>query len=332
MTEPLLDVRDLRVSLRRSGREVSVVDGVSLAIAPGEFVGLVGESGCGKSMTAFGLVNLFPTPAAHLAGGTVTFHGGRRLDGLPPAAMRRIRGAEIGMVFQDPNTYLDPLLPIGHQIAEALREHDFAGDVDARVLELLTLMEIPDPALAVRRFPHELSGGQRQRALIAAALAMNPKLLIADEPTTALDVTIQAAILDLLRRLRRQLGIGVLLITHDLGVIAETCDRVYVMYAGRIVESNTTASLFATPRHPYSQGLIKATLRPDRREALFSIPGQVPSPDSPPAGCRFHPRCPIAIAKCMGQSPELVSYDSGSVACHRAHDPAARTTWSASAA
>jgi oligopeptide/dipeptide ABC transporter ATP-binding protein len=326
----LLDVQDLRVVLSSGDGERAVVDRVSLGVEAGEVVGLVGESGCGKSMTAFGIVNLFPTAAARVAGGRILFDG-RNLSQLSADQMRSVRGAGIGFVFQDPNTFLDPLLPIGHQIAEALRAHDFAGDIGRRTTELLAQMELPDPATIARRFPHELSGGQRQRALIAAALAMNPKLLIADEPTTALDVTIQANILELLHRRQHELGIGVLLITHDLGVIAETCDRVYVMYAGRIVETAPVESLFAAPRHPYTQGLLRATLRPDRADDLFSIPGIVPTVRAMPEGCRFHPRCPIAVERCRGAAPGLAPVGPATVACWRAEEPAVHTTWGSGA-
>src|SRR3954452_20451394 len=288
INEPILDVRDLVTEIRGRRGPVRVVDEVSLTIGPGEIVGLVGESGSGKSMTAFSILGLFPTPAARSASGEILFRG-QDLRRLSESALRVFRGARIGMVFQDPSSYLDPLMPVGQQVAETLRSHGQRAGVQERVLELLEQMELPDPAAIARRYPHELSGGQRQRVLIAAALAMRPALLIADEPTTALDVTVQASILDLLARLRDTLGLSILLITHDLGIVAEVCDRVYVMYAGRVVETNEVHGLFARPRHPYTQGLLRGTLSVEAFSGdLFSIPGIVPNPRAFPSGCRFH--------------------------------------------
>jgi oligopeptide/dipeptide ABC transporter ATP-binding protein len=330
-TAPVLDVRGLVTEIRARRGSLRVVDEVSLTIGSGEVVGLVGESGCGKSMTAFSVLGLFPTPAARSVAGEILFRG-QDLRGLDELALRLYRGARIGMVFQDPSSFLDPLMPVGQQVAETLRSHGQRDGVEARVLELLTQMELPDPAAIARRYPHELSGGQRQRVLIASALAMRPSLLIADEPTTALDVTVQASILDLLARLRETLGLSILLITHDLGIVAEVCDRVYVMYAGRVVEANDVHALFARPRHPYTQGLLRGTLSVEAFSGeLFSIPGVVPSPRAFPAGCRFHPRCPIATDICRSNDPPLMARESGADACWRALEPVAADAWAAMA-
>jgi peptide/nickel transport system ATP-binding protein len=326
---PVLDIVGLRVALRDGTR---LVDDVSLRVAPGEVVGLVGESGSGKSMTAYAALGLFPTAEARIAAGEVRLEG-RDLTRLTPPEWRQVRGARVGMVFQDPSSFLDPLLPAGRQVAEALVAHGEAHGAGARVRTLLDQVELPQSVAA--RYPHELSGGQRQRVLIAAALAMRPALLIADEPTTALDVSVQAGILALLRRLRLDTGLAVLLITHDLGVIAETCDRVYVMYAGQIVETATTAALFEAPRHPYTQGLLASLLDPAvRRDTLFSIPGAVPPARAMPAGCRFHPRCPLALPDpCAATPPPLRAYRPiGADRCWRSGEPAAASAWRVDAA
>ncbi|CAG0972721.1 partial Oligopeptide transport ATP-binding protein OppD, partial [Gammaproteobacteria bacterium] len=259
MTDIILDVRHLITEIHQRRGWLRVVDDVSFNVRRGEIVGLVGESGCGKSMTAFSLMQLFPTPAARAASGEIIFDH-RDLLKLKPDELRRVRGAEIAMIFQDPATFLDPLMTLGNQIGEPLRAHQYSGDAQTRTLELVEQMGLPDARLMVNRYPHQVSGGQKQRALIATAMACAPKLLIADEPTTALDVTVQAQILDLMRDLRDQTGAAILLITHDLGVIAEMCDRVYVMYAGKIVEANTTRDLFRAPHHPYTQGLLRSTV------------------------------------------------------------------------
>ena len=324
MTSPLLEVRDLTVAVRNGP---VLVDAASLDIAAGEMVGLVGESGSGKSMTAYSVMGLFPTPAAFIAGGSVRLEG-RELTGLASREWRAVRGARVGMVFQDPTGFLDPLLPAGRQIAETLVAHGARSGRAARVRTLLEAVELPS-SVAVR-YPHELSGGQRQRVLIAAALALRPVLLIADEPTTALDVTVQAGILALLRRLQHEMGLAVLLITHDLGVVAETCQRVYVMYAGRIVEQNDVRPLFRAPRHPYTQGLLGSMLGPETRpETLFSIPGSVPSSRELPPGCRFHPRCPLALPDpCTAREPPLMPRVTGGAdRCWRAEEPVARDAW-----
>jgi oligopeptide/dipeptide ABC transporter ATP-binding protein len=273
-------------------------------------------------MTAFSTLGLFPTPAAQVAGGQILFRG-EDLTGLSPSALRLYRGARIGMVFQDPSSFLDPLMPVGRQVGETLREHGQHQGVEARVLELLGQMELPDPAGVARRYPHELSGGQRQRVLIAAALAMRPALLIADEPTTALDVTVQASILDLLARLRTSMGLSILLITHDLGIVAEVCDRAYVMYAGRVVESGPVEALFKAPGHPYTRALLAATPVPDptRRHGNRPLGGEIPSPLNPPPGCRFHPRCPLAQEISRTTPLPMVALAGGlESACHFAED------------
>ncbi len=326
--DPLLDVRGLSVDIRQGAGTLRVVNDISLRVARGDAVGLVGESGSGKSMTAFAIMNLFPSALAQLAGGQILLEG-RDLAQLAPAELRAVRGARVGMVFQDPTSYLDPLMPVGRQIAESLRAHGRTEGMQARVLELLDLMELPQATQVARKYPHELSGGMRQRILIAAALAMRPALLIADEPTTALDVTVQAGILKLLMHLRKELDLGILLITHDLAVVAETCQQVHVMYAGQIVESNAVAPLFAAPRHPYTQGLLGSILNPrSRAHSLFSIPGSVPIAGQWPAGCRFHPRCPIARdGLCDGVAPSLVSKGSGADRCHLSGEPIAADAW-----
>lgn len=314
MNEIILDVRNLVTEIHQRRGWLRVVDDVSFTVARGEIVGLVGESGCGKSMTAFSLMQLFPTASARIASGQVIFDG-RDLVKLSPDELRRVRGAQMAMIFQDPATFLDPLMTLGNQIAEPLRAHEYPGDPRARTLELVAQTGLPDPALIVNRYPHQVSGGQKQRALIAAAMACAPKLLIADEPTTALDVTVQAQILDLMRDLRDQTGAALLLITHDLGVIAEMCDRVYVMYAGKIVEANATRDLFRAPRHPYTQGLLRSTVSLESATTnLFAIPGTVPNLNELPVGCRFAPRCPIASAQCQ-QQPAFVANGASAVAC-----------------
>ncbi|MBI5305171.1 MAG: ABC transporter ATP-binding protein [Chloroflexi bacterium] len=314
MNEIILDVRNLVTEIHQRRGWLRVVDEVSFTVARGEIVGLVGESGCGKSMTAFSLMQLFPTASARIARGQVVFDG-RDLVKLSQDELRRVRGAQMAMIFQDPATFLDPLMTLGNQIAEPLRAHAYPGDPRARTLELVEQTGLPDPALMVNRYPHQVSGGQKQRALIAAAMACAPKLLIADEPTTALDVTVQAQILDLMRDLRDQTGAALLLITHDLGVIAEMCDRVYVMYAGKIVEANTTRELFRAPHHPYTQGLLRSTVSLESATTnLFAIPGTVPNLNELPTGCRFAPRCPIASAQCQ-QEPPFVATGASAVAC-----------------
>lgn len=326
MSDLILDVRHLVTEIRQKRGYLRIVDDVSFNVSRGEIVGLVGESGCGKSMTAFSLMQLFPTPAARVASGEIIFNN-RDLLKLKSNELRRTRGSEMAMIFQDPATFLDPLMTLGNQIAEPLRAHQFSGHIQTRTRELVEQTGLPDPGLIVNRYPHQVSGGQKQRALIATAMACAPRLLIADEPTTALDVTVQAQILDLMRDLRDKTGTAVLLITHDLGVIAEMCDRVYVMYAGKIVEANTTRELFRNPHHPYTQGLLRSTVSLEEANTnLFAIPGTVPNLNNLPTGCRFAPRCPIANEQCK-QHPPFVATVANAVACWNVERAAAEDIW-----
>ena len=293
------------------------VDGMSFSIERGEVLGLVGESGCGKSVTSLSIMRLVPPPG-RVAAGRVLFEG-EDLLAKDAEAMRRVRGARIAMIFQEPMTSLNPVFSIGDQIASAILAHSGAGRRDAwqRTVEMLDLVQIPSARQRVRDFPHQLSGGLRQRAMIAMALASGPALLIADEPTTALDVTIQAQILDLLRRLQAERGMAVLLITHDLGVVAELCHRVAVIYAGRIVEIAPVTSLFARPLHPYTRGLLQCLPHPSRfGQPLASIEGVPPDLRQRGAGCRFAPRCSYAVAACLRDEPTLEEREPGHfVAC-----------------
>jgi oligopeptide/dipeptide ABC transporter ATP-binding protein len=318
MAIPLLEIEDLRIQIRTRHASMIAIDGVDLTIGPGEAVGLVGESGCGKSLTALSILRLLPPPAVTIVGGRIDFQG-RDLLGLSPAAMQEIRGSDIAMIFQDPMTFMNPVFTVERQIGEALRRHTGLGAAERarKVRELLAKVQIPDPDRVARSYPHELSGGMRQRVLIATALSCGPKLIIADEPTTALDVTIQAQILDLLTGLVEETGISLLMITHDMGVVAGLCDRVYVMYAGKIIESADVRTLFATPRHPYTAGLLRSVLRHDeQRGELVALEGNVPDLADPPPGCRFCDRCTQALDKCTDQPPPWVSFGPGAgVAC-----------------
>jgi oligopeptide/dipeptide ABC transporter ATP-binding protein len=314
VTEPALLIDRLTVTI--GGR--AVIEDVSLAIAPGELVGLVGESGCGKSVTALAVMGLLPAPAARVLSGRCVV-GGTEVTALGPAALRRLQGERMAMIFQEPMTALNPVLAVGEQVAEPLMIHRAMARRAAldRAAELLALVGIPGGRKALERFPHQLSGGQRQRVMIAMALACEPRLLVADEPTTALDVTVQAQILDLIDRLRRDLGTAVLLITHDLGVVSEVADRVAVMYAGRIVETGPALAVMTAPRHRYTRALldtIPAANAPGTR--LPAIPGQVPPPGRRPAGCAFAPRCGLPEERCGAERPDL---DGGAhaVACWR---------------
>ncbi len=305
---PLLEVDDLRVSFATEDGMVQAVDGVSFSVDRGEVVAIVGESGSGKSVTAMTLMGLTRGPNAEFEG-TARFDG-TELVGATEAELQRIRGAGIAMVFQDPMSSLDPVYRIGQQIVEQIRVHDDVSKAQAaeRAAELLERVGIPRARERMRSYPHEFSGGMRQRVMIAMALSCSPKLLIADEPTTALDVTIQAQILDELRQLRNETDAGVILVTHDLGVVADIADRIVVMYAGRVVEQGTLDELFYDPQHPYTWGLLGsiARLDRDRSERLPAIPGLPPSLSSPPSGCHFRPRCPHAFEKCL-EVPELVA-------------------------
>ena len=318
----LLEVDDLAVSFARGGRRVRVLDGVSFSIEPGEILGVVGESGSGKTVTALSLPRLLGEQGT-IDRGRVRL-GGRDLTALSADEMTRVRGQDLAMIFQEPMTSLNPLLRVGFQIAEVLVEHLGVDRAQAkrRAIELLDQVGIADPDRRAEAYPHQLSGGMRQRVMIAMALACEPKLLIADEPTTALDVTIQAQILALLRDLRARTGAAILLITHDLGVIAETVDRVLVMYAGEIVEEASVERLFAAPAHPYTRLLLRSIPSVEaKRSSLDAIAGAPPSPMSFPGGCRFHPRCPLRIDTCVEKAParELAS-GGGIVRCWRKAD------------
>ncbi|GAA3447270.1 ABC transporter ATP-binding protein [Planomonospora venezuelensis] len=304
----LLDVRDLTVVFRQRGRaDVRAVDGVSFSVSPGETVGLVGESGCGKSVTSLAIMGLLPKRGVHVTGG-VAFDG-TDLLALPPDKLRALRGRELAVVFQDPMTSLNPVVPIGTQVTEVLTRHRGLGNGEARreAADLLRRVGIPDPSRRLREYPHQLSGGMRQRALIAAALACRPRLLIADEPTTALDVTIQAQILELLRTLVAESGTALVLITHDLGVVAGMCDTVHVMYAGRIVERAPRYDLFASPRHPYTGGLLASVPRLDQPRGVRLEPIKGSPRDTIPwaRGCAFAPRCPNRVEACTPDAPDL---------------------------
>ena len=312
----LLTVDDLRVHLFTGRGVVRAVDGVSFSIEPGKSLGIVGESGCGKTMTALALMRLIPSPPARIVSGSIYFDG-QDVVTMDAARLRALRGGDIAMIYQDPMTTLNPVFNIGEQIAESVRLHRGAGRTAAaaRAIEMLRLVGIPDPLRVAGAYPHQLSGGMRQRAVIAMALACDPRLLIADEPTTALDVTIQAQILELLRRLQTELGMAVILITHDLGVIADLVDDVVVMYAGKVVERAPVGQLFAAPAHPYTQGLLRSVPSLDSRvHRLRTIEGTVPSPYALPSGCPFRPRCAHAMDVCRKVEPSLTPAGGGTLA------------------
>jgi oligopeptide/dipeptide ABC transporter ATP-binding protein len=323
----LLSVRDLRTYFYTSAGLARAVDGVSLDVGPGETVGVVGESGCGKSVTALSVLRLIQPPGRIEAGSRIEFEG-RDLLALDERAMRQIRGNRVAMIFQEPMTALNPVFTVGDQIAEVVRVHARASRADAwaRAVDMLAQMGIPSPAERARQYPHQLSGGMRQRVMIAMALVMGPALVIADEPTTALDVTIQAQILELLRELQRRLGTAILLITHDLGVVAETASRVVVMYAGEVVEEAAVGDLFARAHHPYTEGLLHAMPRVGQeRERLAVIPGAVPPPTAWPSGCRFRDRCPYAWERCEREHPPLYAVGGAHTSrCHLAVEPERR--------
>ena len=315
----LLEVRGLRTSFLVERRELVAVDGVSFDLQSGRTLAIVGESGCGKSVTALSIMGLVAPPGR--VQGEIVFEGSDLAD-LSPAEMRELRGNRLSMIFQEPMTSLNPAFTIGEQIAEVLLRHRSVSREQARLrtIELLRQVHVPSPESRFVDYPHRLSGGMRQRVMIAMALACRPRLLIADEPTTALDVTIQAQILDLMRALREETGAAIILITHDLGVVAELADEVAVMYAGRIVERASVARLFAEPQHPYTVGLLGSIPRLDLEQPrLPAIEGLVPNPLDPVAGCRFHPRCPFAIARCRAEIPPLAAVATRhSSACWRA--------------
>ena len=312
----LLEVTDLAVHLFTNRGVVRAVDGVSFSLDAGRSLGIVGESGCGKTMTALSLMRLIPEPPARIVSGSIRFDGEDVVTMSSPR-LRALRGNQIGMIYQDPMTSLNPVFTVGEQIAEAVRlhRHDTRNAAWARAVEVLRLVGIPDPDRVASAYPHQLSGGMRQRAVIGMALACDPKLLVADEPTTALDVTIQAQILELLRRLQGELGTGIILITHDLGVIADLVDDVVVMYSGKLVEHAPVRRLFAAPRHPYTQGLLRSVPSLETREhRLLTIDGTVPPAHAMPNGCRFNPRCALVRDICHEQEPPLVDAGGGTQA------------------
>ena len=325
----LLEIADLRVHFKTDDGWVRAVDGVDIGVDGGETLCVVGESGCGKTVTAKTILKLIDMPPGKIVSGSITWQG-RDLVPLTGAQMRAIRTKQIGFIFQEPMTSLNPVYTVGEQIAEAVRMHEGMSRRAAmdRAAEMLSLVHIPNAARRVGDYPHQFSGGMRQRVMIAMALSCNPKLIIADEPTTALDVTIQAQILDLMNEMKERLGTAILLITHAMGVVAETAQRVVVMYAGKVVEEALVGPLFASPRHPYTQGLIRSIPRLDlaatERKRLEAIPGTVPSLLRPPPGCRFAARCRFAQAQCTAAEPPLRDLGAGhKVACHFAESIAA---------
>ena len=317
MTENLVEVKNLKTYFYTEDGVVPAVDGVDFKIKKGETLGIVGESGCGKSVTSLSLLRLVPNPPGKIVDGEMYFRGENLLD-KTESEMRKIRGNDISMIFQEPMTSLNPVFTIGEQIAEAIELHQRLSQKDAmdKTIEMLKLVGIPSAEKRVNEYPHQMSGGMRQRVMIAMALSCNPSLLIADEPTTALDVTIQAQILELMKGLKERTGTAIMLITHDLGVIAEMAENVLVMYAGKVVEYSDVRTIFKEPKHPYTIGLLGSIPRLDQpKEKLYVIEGTVPNPFDMPEGCRFHPRCPYAREICANREPELVSTNGHSVRC-----------------
>ena len=315
---PLVSVEDLRVEFHTDAGVVKAVDGVTWSIAPGETLGIVGESGSGKSVSALALMGLVQQPPAKISG-KILFRG-RDLLTASEDELRSLRGRDISMIFQDPLTALNPVFKVGHQVAEVIQAHEKIGRIPARkrAVELLDEVGIPNPKQRAQEYPHQYSGGMRQRAMIAMALALDPALLLADEPTTALDVTVQAQIMNLLRKLQEERGTAIVLITHDLGVVAGHADRVIVMYAGKVAESAEADDLYHAPRHPYTLGLLSSIARLDRRrtQRLQPIPGQPPSLIHVPPGCPFHPRCAFATEICPKEMPPLTGGSGHRAACH----------------
>ncbi|MFC0557582.1 ABC transporter ATP-binding protein [Halalkalibacter alkalisediminis] len=313
MADVVLELADLRTHFFTDGGEIPAVDGVSIKVYKGEVVGIVGESGCGKSVTSLSVMKLVPSPPGKVVDGQILFKG----EDLAQASikrMRKIRGNEIAMIFQEPMTSLNPLFTIGDQIMEAIRNHNSISKRQAkeRAVEMLNKVGIPRADQIVDEYPHQLSGGMRQRVMIAIAMSCDPEVLIADEPTTALDVTIQAQILDLMRTLNKENDTAIMLITHDLGVVAEICDRVVVMYAGKVVEEGDVRTILKAPEHPYTKGLIRSLPKiHQKEEQLYSIPGQVPKPGSIKVGCRFAARCESVMTKCYEEDPALISIKDG---------------------
>ncbi|GAA4706036.1 ABC transporter ATP-binding protein [Brevibacillus fulvus] len=308
MTQPILELVNLQTHFFTDNGQVPAVDGVTITVNRGEILGIVGESGSGKSVTSLSVMKLIPNPPGKIVGGSIKFKG-EDLVQASEKRMKQIRGNEIAMIFQEPMTSLNPVFTIGNQISEAIRLHTKASKAEARkqAIQILNRVGIPRAEQIVDEYPHQLSGGMRQRVMIAMSMACNPELLIADEPTTALDVTIQAQILDLMRKLNEDSGTAIMLITHDLGVVAEMCHRVVVMYAGNIVEEGDVRTILKQPKHPYTIGLLNSIPTMDgKKERLYSIPGNVPTPGSLKAGCRFAPRCEHATDKCRAAMPELL--------------------------
>jgi peptide/nickel transport system ATP-binding protein len=325
--KPLLSVNELRVFFNTPDGVARAVDQVSFSVAAGETVGLVGESGCGKSVTALSLLRLVPPPGRIEPGSKIVFDG-KDLATLPTEELRKLRGNRLAMIFQEPMTALNPVLTVGDQVAEVVRVHTALSKTEAwdRAVKMLAQVGIPDPAARAKQYPHELSGGMRQRVMIAMSLILEPQLVIADEPTTALDVTIQAQILELLREMRDRTGLALLLITHDLGVVAEMASRVIVMYAGEIVEEASVDALFDNPSHPYTEGLLAAIPRMgEESQRLRTIRGTVPPPTAWPSGCRFRDRCPYAFERCTREAPQLLRVSENHVArCHLIEEPSRR--------
>jgi len=316
----LLEVRNLTTAFQTASGEITAIEDVSLDLDEGEILGIVGESGSGKSVTALTIMGLLPRPPARVAAGAVRF-GGQVLTSLSDTAMQRIRGPGLAMVFQEPMTSLNPVFTIGEQVMETIRAHERLAQkaLFSRAVEMLEKVGIPSAAMRMTDYPHQLSGGQRQRVMLAIALVCRPRLLIADEPTTALDVTIQAQILDLLLDLRDEFGMAVMIITHNMGVIAEVADRVAVMYAGRVIEEASVHRLFDAPLHPYTRGLLECVPSlAEERERLIAIPGTLPEPSRRPRGCRFAPRCRYVVEACRAALPPLVAHETGhTAACIR---------------
>jgi peptide/nickel transport system ATP-binding protein len=322
--EKILEIKNLKTQFKTDGGVITAVDDVSFDVFRGQTLGIVGESGCGKSVTSLSIMRLIPNPPGQIVGGQILYQG-KDLLGLPMSEMRKIRGNEISMIFQEPMTSLNPVFTIGNQLREAIQLHQDLSkkDAHAKAVEMLTLVGIPSPGKRIEDYPHQLSGGMRQRVMIAMALSCNPNILIADEPTTALDVTIQAQILDLLRDLQQRVGMALILITHDLGVVAEVADDVAVMYAGRVIEKGSVRDIFKTPSHPYTRGLLNSipTLSKDptgkvKKKRLEAIPGIVPSLLELPKGCRFQERCAFVNEDCKKQEPELRTLKPGTTLPH----------------
>jgi len=314
----LLEIKDLEVRFKKDHKYVSTINGVSFNVMPGETVGIVGESGCGKSVTSLSVMGLLPKEYSQLGENSSIEFNGKVINGLSDLDYQRIRGNEIAMIFQDPMSSLNPVLTIGYQMVEMIRNHTDLNkkQANAKAAEMLEKVGIPRANQILTEYPHQLSGGMRQRVMIAMALSCNPKLLIADEPTTALDVTIQAQILDLMRTLQKEFNTAIMLITHDLGVVAEVCDRVIVMYAGRVVEEATVAEIFNNPKHPYTKGLLESIPSlSDEKDRLHAIPGSVPLPEEMPAGCRFAPRCAHATESCYQLIPPRLKISDNQFTC-----------------